>query len=382
LAPPPTGLRRRSQQILRRASQTLNQASQSFREDVAPIAQATASVLLKPGLNLAVAGLTLILVPPAVLLLAPLMRQLLPVLLPLGFTLVALGMARMLLIVGLQKPDVATPSRLFADSPADGSIQQLNAITSRRGETLVRHVAHALRSNVKVLTSEMRNEIDEQLAALQTELQGWVSANPNLRPHSLGEIGWGTRAQSARITATLDRSACFKRLLAKMPPASQPVTEQALSALPLPPSEPPGGAAAEVAERTGVEYWRSFRYLLVPGLLTKWYPMYMSSLRYDLQRLGLCHTFSAVDTDQSVLANAAVLRGEIERLAAENDGHRVVLLCHSKGGVDAAASLALYPSLEPLVATLVTMQARVVRARVAADCRCASQHADRVQRAS
>ena len=85
--------------------------------------------------------------------------------------------------------------------------------------------------------------------------------------------------------------------------------------------------------------------------------MYMSSLRQDFTRLGLRHVFSAVDTDQAVAVNAGRLHIEISELADElgADG-RVVLLCHSKGGVDAAAALSLFPELQPRVAALVTMQ--------------------------
>jgi len=55
-----------------------------------------------------------------------------------------------------------------------------------------------------------------------------------------------------------------------------------------------------------------------------------------------------------VRINAARLRHEILELAQE--GRRVVLLGHSKGAVDAAASLSLFPELTDFVAGLVSMQ--------------------------
>jgi len=52
-------------------------------------------------------------------------------------------------------------------------------------------------------------------------------------------------------------------------------------------------------------------FLLVPGLLTKWYPLYMAQLRADFKRLGLKSTFSRIDTDQPVRVNAARIRHEV-----------------------------------------------------------------------
>ena len=61
---------------------------------------------------------------------------------------------------------------------------------------------------------------------------------------------------------------------------------QSLAALPLPPGR----------------CWEDYSFLLLPGLLTKWYPQYMSQLTADMRRLGLEVAFSRIDTDQASIA--------------------------------------------------------------------------------
>ena len=141
----------------------------------------------------------------------------------------------------------------------------------------------------------------------------------------------------------LDLSLAFEDLLEVLPPANVPLTNAALDAVPLPP---------ELS-------WHGLSFLLVPGLLTKWYPMYMKSLRSDMKRLGLHVAFSRVDTDQPVRLNAARLRHEILEMSQggpANGGRQVVLLGHSKGAVDSAAALSLFPELCDVVAGLVSLQ--------------------------
>src|SRR5207249_765406 len=56
----------------------------------------------------------------------------------------------------------------------------------------------------------------------------------------------------------------------------------------------------------------------------------------------------------SVATNAKQIRDAI--LAASKDGKPVVLLGHSKGGVDITAALALYPELKPHIRAVVAAQ--------------------------
>ncbi len=79
-------------------------------------------------------------------------------------------------------------------------------------------------------------------------------------------------------------------------------------------------------------------YLLVPGLFTRHYgPAYMKPNMEHMKKLGLNVHKSAINTDKSVEENAAIIRGEV--LAAPT---KVVLIGHSKGGVDLTAALGLY----------------------------------------
>lgn len=386
------------------------------------VSDETAQNMLRPGRRMIFAGALLAFVPPLIIALAPIMLLLMPLLLPAGLTVLAIGVVQAALVTSLQASSDATPQSpvLKRRSPTSGTMAHLGAITASRGEALVDQLAAKLRSNVSDLASGMRNEVEEQLSVLQTELQSWVHANPNLRPYSEGHIGWLTRPQKlAGMHEKLDATERFRELSAALPPLPEAFSASALAALPLP--EDLASLAPSALAR-----WQSLTFLLVPGLLTKWYPMYMASLRGDLDRLGLKYAMSAIDTDQSVVANAARLRTEIGRLAADmaaanaakaqaaaeaaeaavvksaavaaeaseetaavvgterlaapgtgeasreaspaRDGSEtgessrapcsnIVLLCHSKGGVDAAAALAFYPELHGHVRALVTLQA-------------------------
>jgi len=122
------------------------------------------------------------------------------------------------------------------------------------------------------------------------------------------------------------------------------------------------GVAAEVHAS-----WYDLSFLLVPGLFTKSYPFYFSSLRANLQALGLhvwgnltAPSFSEFDTDKPVAHNAAILRREVLAMVGARGRarptRRVVVLAHSKGAVDFAAALVLYPELRPHIAAHVSLQ--------------------------
>jgi hypothetical protein len=95
-------------------------------------------------------------------------------------------------------------------------------------------------------------------------------------------------------------------------------------------------------------------YLTVPGLFTERYPGYMRAKFGRMAQLGLDHALVPVDTDASIETNAAVLR---DSLLSGDSGRPVVLLGHSKGGVDIAAALALFPELQERVHAVITLQA-------------------------
>lgn len=95
-------------------------------------------------------------------------------------------------------------------------------------------------------------------------------------------------------------------------------------------------------------------YLLVPGLFTNHYPGYMNKNWEHLRKLGMDVRKVPLNTDVGVEKNAAVIRDKIIEVSKE--GHQCIVIGHSKGGVDAAAAIAMY-DLYDHVFCLVCMQA-------------------------
>ena len=86
----------------------------------------------------------------------------------------------------------------------------------------------------------------------------------------------------------------------------------------------------------------SFVFLLVPGLFASYYPLYYDDVRAAFGERGVdCRISRLVDGEGTVENNAAALAYEIESIHEET-GRSVIVFGHSKGGVDAAAALALY----------------------------------------
>jgi hypothetical protein len=279
-----------------------------------------------------------------------------------------------------------------------GSLHELNQLAGERTKNLVKQVGQLVRNNLSKVTKEVSGEVEQHLHALQRELQSWAGANPNLKPYCHGHIGWLLRlearqtglrletpqqadalmldgssdggstggadddlrgdadltngpgdgkagtadsparpALNVRQRPELDLSLVFEDLLEALTP-NKALTKESLDAVPLP---------ANLV-------WSELGFLLVPGLLTKWYPLYMKQLRVDMKRLGLHVAFSRVDTDQPVRLNAARVRHEI--LEMSQGGRKVILLGHSKGAVDCAAALSLFPELCDIVAGFVSVQ--------------------------
>jgi len=95
-------------------------------------------------------------------------------------------------------------------------------------------------------------------------------------------------------------------------------------------------------------------YLIVPGAMGHQVPRYMAQTQRHLEALGLEVHRSRINTTAGVAANAATLRDEVLRLSR---GKRsVVLITHSKGGVDALAADAIYREIRPHLRARVLMQ--------------------------
>ncbi|OAE27091.1 hypothetical protein AXG93_4278s1100 [Marchantia polymorpha subsp. ruderalis] len=108
-------------------------------------------------------------------------------------------------------------------------------------------------------------------------------------------------------------------------------------------------------------------YLLVPGLFSNHGPLYFVDTKKYFSRLGLSCHIARIHSEAAVETNARELKEYIEELYW-GTGKRVVLLGHSKGGVDAAAALSMFwPELKDKVVGLVLAQSPYGGSPVASD---------------
>ncbi|KAL9385691.1 hypothetical protein Peur_022701 [Populus x canadensis] len=85
----------------------------------------------------------------------------------------------------------------------------------------------------------------------------------------------------------------------------------------------------------------SIVYLLVPGLFSNHGPLYFVSTKTSFSKMGLACHIAKIHSEASVEKNAREIKEYIEEIYWGSQ-KRVMLLGHSKGGVDAAAALSLY----------------------------------------
>lgn len=111
----------------------------------------------------------------------------------------------------------------------------------------------------------------------------------------------------------------------------------------------------------------SYVYLLVPGLFSNHGPLYFVDTKKYFSKLGLTCHIAKIHSEASVETNALELKNYIEELYW-GCGKHVMLLGHSKGGVDAAAAIAKYWSyLKDKVAGLVVVQSPYGGSPIASD---------------
>lgn len=96
-------------------------------------------------------------------------------------------------------------------------------------------------------------------------------------------------------------------------------------------------------------------YLLVKGMLGDELPGYLEDNQRRLEKRGLETREVAVDTEGRLTDNVKVVREAL--LDAIHFRRSVVLVGHSKGGVEALSTLALHPELRGHVRAVVTLQA-------------------------
>eukprot|EP00268_Persea_americana_P056560 TRINITY_DN6685_c0_g1_i2.p1 TRINITY_DN6685_c0_g1~~TRINITY_DN6685_c0_g1_i2.p1 ORF type:complete len:505 (+),score=114.47 TRINITY_DN6685_c0_g1_i2:202-1716(+) len=108
-------------------------------------------------------------------------------------------------------------------------------------------------------------------------------------------------------------------------------------------------------------------YLLVPGLFSNHGPLYFVNTKMCFSKMGLACHIAKIHSEASVEKNAREIKEYIEEIYWGSK-KRVLLLGHSKGGVDAAAALSMYwPDLKGKVAGLALAQSPYGGSPVASD---------------
>ncbi|KAA8534907.1 hypothetical protein F0562_029877 [Nyssa sinensis] len=124
----------------------------------------------------------------------------------------------------------------------------------------------------------------------------------------------------------------------------------------------------------------SFVYLLIPGLFSNHGPLYFVSTKRFFSKMGLACHIAKIHSEASVEHNAWELKQYIEELFW-GSGKRVMLLGHSKGGVDAAAALSIFwCDLKDKVAGLALVQSPYGGTPIASDILREGQIADKETR--
>ncbi|GKU88478.1 hypothetical protein SLEP1_g2738 [Rubroshorea leprosula] len=111
----------------------------------------------------------------------------------------------------------------------------------------------------------------------------------------------------------------------------------------------------------------SMVYLLVPGLFSNHGPLYFVSTKTSFSKMGLTCHIAKIHSEASVEKNAKEIKEYIEEIYWGSK-KRVLLLGHSKGGVDSAAALSIYWSeLKDKVAGLALAQSPYGGSPIASD---------------
>ncbi|CAN1146046.1 hypothetical protein LINPERPRIM_LOCUS6853 [Linum perenne] len=112
---------------------------------------------------------------------------------------------------------------------------------------------------------------------------------------------------------------------------------------------------------------KSMVYLLVPGLFSNHGPLYFVNTKQFFSKMGLTCHIAKIHSEASVEKNAKEIKEYIEEMYWGSN-KRVMLLGHSKGGIDSAAALSLYwHDLHDKVAGLVLLQSPYGGSPIASD---------------
>lgn len=112
---------------------------------------------------------------------------------------------------------------------------------------------------------------------------------------------------------------------------------------------------------------KSLVYLLVPGLFSNHGPLYFVSTKTSFSKMGLACHIAKIHSESSVEKNAKEIKEYIEEIYWGSN-KQVLILGHSKGGIDAAAALSMYwPDLKDKVAGLAVAQSPYGGTPIASD---------------
>uniref|UniRef100_A0A0D3GAP3 Uncharacterized protein n=1 Tax=Oryza barthii TaxID=65489 RepID=A0A0D3GAP3_9ORYZ len=208
----------------------------------------------------------------------------------------------------------------------------LSSICQRLGQQLAFH----LRELCSAVASEIHAKLARFLHRFWTTLQG-----------SSKDIGWLKRTKT--LPCSVDGTDRFKELLYGI--------------------------------RNGMHHLpNTLVYLFIPGLFSNHSPLYFVNTKRIFSKMGLTCHIARIHSEASVEKNARELKLYIEELYW-GSGKQVLLLGHSKGGVDAAAALSLYWSeLKGKVAGLALVQSPYGGTPIASDILRKGQIADKETR--
>lgn len=101
---------------------------------------------------------------------------------------------------------------------------------------------------------------------------------------------------------------------------------------------------------------KGYTYLFFNGLLANRYPGYGAANVKRLKDLELDASLVPIDSEASVLHGAETVRQAVLGSFPAPASHKYVLIGHSKGAVDIAAALAIYPELKDHVRVFIAIQ--------------------------
>lgn len=125
-------------------------------------------------------------------------------------------------------------------------------------------------------------------------------------------------------------------------------------------------AAAMTGKNVIPKEAKNYCYLSVEGLYGNQLPGYMNPNINKLRGAGLQVSDVPIDTGAGVKVNAKVVYDAIIK-AAKESGKKVIIMGHSKGGVDTTAALSLYPDLKQYVRAVITLQSPYGGTPIASD---------------